>query len=955
MRLIGYNENAIALSSKIKQKLFSLDPCKDNGLSIRGARRSGRSTFFAKVESQLNEEGVVNCFTGELSEATKEGFETVLLEAISDSAICKNDYSSFQGKIHTHDGFFELCAALNQNEDKPPVFLIDMGKSLEDALDKKGSTGVMELSRHLKYIFNLMGDKGHKLYLVLGVTHRFVKGVAGAAQDTWIDRYRNELNLTNTSFEGLPSESFRQIISTISGVEIPERFVGLWRGNTVTAGQLGENLESRTVTNANTETIWQNLQGQWNILETIHHEIISDADLAELLLADAVIFENRYPAWLEECDGGFRATDVLYEHFGFVSPAKDPSKQERIQRRVNDPYDDEVAKDILIGFSKYISELDNLSEMQSPKSLGQKSALFEMQVKDHPDPELGDLERELTKSAFPKNLLVICILTGNPAEDAIKEKIEECVDQQGFILFLIKDGVDFGKIPLGRFVDRKDPKIPHYKQVISLEQQISQFHREDPDSLLEEEICSWICEAVNRRISVYPPLSISHPTIKQLVMGTIAEGVMDIVAFAQSNNITQADAKKCLKVLTSPSVLTSKKGRSSWDPHKDTILNALMDHRNNEEKIKEQIRTHYTVNQIDVQELVDPYQGITGGEGLEGLTKDKIIEHANALHAHYLDTIRVVFNDEVELSAKLSEKYQAYCDRQMTDLSEVAPFREDILDLKDEVETSKKMILEQRKQEQQQLIEKKETAKQELEEKSSYFLDLEINEILSSIENARVLTSGVFPKTGRRIKERVELVDSAKAKVSALRNRLMLLGDFLNEEKSIEIKNQLNSIQDSADSLELDEIKTKIEEVEAKLSKAEVKRDQQEILSSGRIVDDDESDKTSLKPEEREPDRPPSLKTQERQSYGPPSLKPEEDRGKKPPSLKPEERRPDGPTSLYPKVKEPVNPWATMQAQPSEPQQFDLSDPDHCNKLVNLLIQQKNTDTITKIEVNITD
>ena len=837
MNLIGYNDNAGKLANKIEQKLSSLDPCKDNGLSIRGARRSGRSTFFAKVENQLNETESVNCFTGELSKATKEGFETALIEAISSSGVCKKDYSSFQGKVQSHDGFFELCTALNQNEDKPPVFLIDMGKSLEDALDSMGTAGVMDLSRHLKYIYNLMGDKRCKLYLVLGVTHRFVKGTAGAARDTWIDRYRNELNLTNTSFEGSRSESFRQIVSSISGVEIPEDFAGVWRGYTVTAGQLGGNLKNSAVTNADSQTLWKNLQGQWNIVETIHHEIIPDADLAELLLADAVIPENLYPAWLEECDGGFRATDALYEHFGFVSPAKDPSKQERIQRRLNDPHDDEVAKDILLGLSNHMRELDSLSELQAPESLGQKSAVFEVQVNDHPAPDLSDLERELSTSAFPRKLLVICILTGDPAEDALKERIEECVDQQGFLLILRRDGVDIGRIPLGRFV-KKVRKIPHFDPVISLEQQITQLLSEAPDSSLEEEICSWICDAVQARLNVHPALSISHPTIKQLVMGTIAEGIMDIVAFAKVNNITQADAKKCLKLLTSPNVLTSKKGQTSWNPDKDVILNALMEHRNNEEKLKEQIRTHYTVNQFDFQELADLYQGITGDEGLGGLTEDKIIEHAKALHEHYLGTIKAILEDEAGLATELSEKYQAYCDRPLTDLSEVAPFREDILELKDEVEISKMRITEHREQNRQQLIDKQETAKQELEKKNSYFTDEEQKEVLASIKKARTLTSDVFRKTGRRIKERVELVDGVKAKVASHRKRLEQLLDFLNEERSKEIANQLDSINGSAGSLELDGVKEKVEGVEVKLAQIEEKRDQRKILTGFAVNDD---------------------------------------------------------------------------------------------------------------------
>ena len=111
------------------------------------------------------------------------------------------------------------------------------------------------------------------------------------------------------------------------------------------------------------------------------------SDLADLLLVDAVISENRYPQWLEACDGGFRATDALYQEFGLLSPQKDPSKQERIKRRVDDPDDDEVAGDLLTGLSAHLQQL-GVNQLLEAQNLGKKSALLETQLDSHPDPNL---------------------------------------------------------------------------------------------------------------------------------------------------------------------------------------------------------------------------------------------------------------------------------------------------------------------------------------------------------------------------------------------------------------------------------------------------------------------------------------------------------------------------------------------------------------------------------------
>ena len=204
----------------------------------------------------------------------------------------------------------------------------------------------------------------------------------------------------------------------------------------------------------------------------------------------------------------------------------------------------------------------------------------------------------------------------------------------------------------------------------------------------------------------------------------------------------------------------------------------------------------------------------------------------------------------------------------------------------------------------------------------------------------RALNSVVFRKIEKRIKKRVEVVDGVKANVATHRKRLEQLGDLLSGGELNEIANQLDSIQISVDSLELDGIKEEGENVEAKLAKIEEKRDQQAILSRGRIVEDPEPEKSSSQQEERS-------------GGGPPSLQPEPGRGGGPPSLQPEPGSGGGPPSLQPEKVETPKPRLPVQTQPSEPQQFNLSDLDHRNRLVTLLTHQKDKTTISIIEVTI--
>ncbi|MDA7618220.1 hypothetical protein N8703_02855 [Verrucomicrobia bacterium] len=960
MSLIGYNGFAGKIAQRIELCLSSPKPY--TGFSVRGARRSGRSTLFTKISEELCGNGQANCFVGELTEATRKNFEATLLNAISNSALCSDDYGEYQGNVQSVEGFFGLCAALNQNESKPPVFLIDMGLALGKAYEDGGMDRVNDITRLLRQIFNSIAEKNIKLILAIGLTEDFVRAVINFSQDVYIDRYKNEFSLTNTNFDGESSDSFRQIVSSISGLEIPDTYPGLWRGTTITAGQFGENLKSRGTTTVSGEILWQNLHGQWPIIEEIRHSEIPGSDLADLLLADAVISENRYPQWLEACDDGFRATDDLYQEFGLLSPQKDPSKQERINRRVDDPDDDDIARDLLTGLSEYLQRL-GVCQLQEAQNLGAKSALLEAQLDSHPDPNLSDLERELTVSAFPKKLLVASVLTGDPAEEDLKQAMEKCDAEQGFLLILLKEGLDFGRTPLGRRLIGKVKgveKIPHRIQLISTEEEIAKLLAEELDGSLTSEVSEWISEAVDARLKVHPPLSVSHSIIKNIVNGTINGGVLDIARFAEQHDVTQADAKKCLKCLTTPPILTLKKSQVVWDPDKDVVLKALMEHQTDEEALIKEISKHYTVSHVDPQALADLYEVVTGGEGLEALTEEKIIEHTKAIHSHDLRIIKTILDEEKDLSPELGENFEAYRDRSLEDLSEIAPFTEDIIALKVEVESAKEKIIERKEQIQQEIRDKKEETRNLLEEGRQYFTPEEKDEMLSTIEGIRQLNSVSFRQIKNRINGRVKLVEDANKTITSYKNRLEELGDTVPQERYDQIEVQLDGVEKLIGALDLDGMKGSLQEVEGILIEDEEKKNQQAILRRARSVEvaphasGGGGEPPPMEPVTSGTSEPPPMEPVTSGTSEPPPMEPVTSGTSGPPPMEPVASGKSGPPPMEPGGDAEGDP--VLVVSPSkEPQKFDLSDPEQRKGLVELLVQNHNTGSIKKIEIHLNE
>ena len=114
---------------------------------------------------------------------------------------------------------------------------------------------------------------------------------------------------------------------------------------------------------------------------------------------------------------------------------------------MDDPDDDEVAGDLLTGLSAHLQQL-GVNQLLEAQNLGKKSALLETQLDSHPDPNLPDLERELTGSVFPKKLLVAGILAEDTAYEDLRPAMAECAAEQGFLTIL-----------LGRFGFWENPPI----------------------------------------------------------------------------------------------------------------------------------------------------------------------------------------------------------------------------------------------------------------------------------------------------------------------------------------------------------------------------------------------------------------------------------------------------------------------------------------------------------------
>lgn len=823
--LIGHIGAAKNLNVEIIDRLKSTAPYW--GFSIWGARRSGRSVFFNEISEHLNNNFnfPVNCFVGELEDATPEGFENVLFESIKKRGISSNDCPSLQGKIQTPDDFFIMCSELYAIEGKSPVFLIDMGKSLERSYDNRGMDGIIDLSRLLKTIYNRLKDNNINLVLGIGLTIQFVRKIESFAADVFVERYEPYMTLKNTSFEGdSPQESFCLIVKNISGFDIPEKYKGLWRGDIVVAGQYGENLKSSNLREITSQLLWDNLFGKWDIIGNTKLNIPSEI-LGDLILSDAVIDGNRFPEFLEACEVGYRANDKLYEYFGFFSPRRDPGITERIKRRIEDPDDNDVTGELLTSIGNIIKELGQ-NEINTIEILEQKCALMEITINKYISSESSKLENELYQGVFPRNLIIIVCLTSNPPEDILLDKIKIYYERNCFISVLFREGIDFGRLPIGRYIEDNIKTI--YKHAISLEEIIHLLS--NPDEYLKDTINNWIIDSIQNLFKKKTPLCVEHKTIKQLIVGTITTGILSTDKFAKQSKISTADINKCISLLTKPQILSKRKNTTVWDPGNDIILKILLESNGDTEKIKKEVSENYITNEVNINDLLLLYQCISGKEGLQGLTKERILEYTKKIQDFNLSEIKKYLDSEPDLESSFSNKYKAYSGRNLEELENVAPYLSDILNLLEDVKNTDSNIKLERDRNKEALIKKKGDIKQLLEDYSNYFTADERTSIFQAIENIRSLTSDTFIQTEKRIKRRKQLVDDANSRYEKFIIRLNVLNGFSKEKVFKETETLLKNIKELIKAFKLEEVETQIQTVDSYLIKLENLKVKQAIL-----------------------------------------------------------------------------------------------------------------------------
>ncbi|MCP4611716.1 MAG: hypothetical protein GY845_23650 [Planctomycetes bacterium] len=924
--LIGYNESAKRVAKEIIDTLKSMKPYI--GFKIAGARRSGRSSFFEEVSDCLNCNDIfpVNCFVGELASATPKGFAETLLEAIKS---CSDDYLLFKEKLQTPDGFFELCSALNTNEGKPPVFLIDMGEAFEEMYSVSGLVGINDLKNVLRQIINFLETRNIPLVLGIGLTSQFVQETKDFASDVFVHRFQSSITLKNTFLEGEnPRDAFQEIVKKLSGLDLPDQFQGLWRGDTVTAGQLGENLKESRTTEITSQVIWNNLRGKWKILKHNPPETIPAAQLGELILADKVIDVNRYPDHLEPCDGGFRAKDKLYVDLGFYSPRHDPSTRDRIKRKLEDHEDDTVVGELLTNIGQRMEEL-GLVDISEPELLGQRIALMESQINDYIS-NSSEFEKSLYQSAFPMTLITLACLSPNPEDEILLQRLTEYADNNYFILILVREGEDWGRFPLGRYISNniKTARI----QTISLEDIIRIIS--NPAEMPLEVFNNWISETISELFDKVPVLPVCNQYIKQLVSGTISDGLFSIDEFAERMGLKKIDANKCLSLLVHSRILARRKTFAIWEPENDLVLKILLENNVDEDAICDQIKVNYAISQVDINELSSLYQCITGTNGLSDLTEEKILDHAGKILEHKLVIIGRYLEDGSGLEGDFVDKYEICKNRELCEIEDITPFFSDILKLLEDIENEKEKIAKRLKQVRIDLIDKKEHFKQMLEINADYLSEDEKINYLNIIESISDLGANEFGQIERVVKNRKVAIDELRSSLEKISVRLKSLKSFLSETEIKEVEDEIDVIKRLINLYDTDEACSHIQSVDAKLIEMERCKEERAILVGENITVIDDPPPLGG-PSGQPPHIPPPLGGPSGQPphITPPLSEPSE----QPPHIPPPLSGPSGST--------------TIDETSISKKTFDLSDPEQCKALAKMLVEKKKN--IARIDVKV--
>ncbi len=439
--LKGWDNSLKNEATRIAGELNSRRPYAQ--FSIIGERRSGRSTFFqclaAHINMTANYSSDLIGLAGDL-EITEAGslvtaFHEALVRSVGTSGGDRvvNCELSEQELLQT-DALFLLASRVIENLKRTPVFLIDMGVALESA----DNASILKLARVLKWVANNSNDRDIPFALGLGLTTTFFEHAKVIAGDVFRDRYQPRRALGNSFESEAPFETFKGIVKDIAGAEIPTQFTGLLRVPGLTVGMYGENLRALKVKGeVSPKLIWEALRAYWKIIPQLSYADtgnFSPADLAELLLADGRLPDNRGQQYLEKtAPNSYGANDKLYERFGLLPPRRNPTIRERFRNRLNDPEDSALVDEIARSMGQALEGVCQAEILETTIFPG-RSAIVTATLKQLP-PTLGDesqgtpdLDQNFDAKALPKRL-TIGIYLDSPDSQSSKKSLAQASNE----------------------------------------------------------------------------------------------------------------------------------------------------------------------------------------------------------------------------------------------------------------------------------------------------------------------------------------------------------------------------------------------------------------------------------------------------------------------------------------------------------------------------------------------
>ena len=842
-QLIGWDKSLKSEAARIAGELSSNRPYAQ--FSIIGERRSGRTTFFQCLAQHINTTGGGSpdliLFAGDLEINSGGNLVTAFHEALVRSVAASGAVGAVNCTLTAQellqaDAVFLLASKVIENVKRTPVFLIDMGAALESADD----ASVMKLARVLKWVANSSSDRNIPFALGLGWTKTFFDRAVVIAGDVFRDRFRPRRVLGNSFESDAPFETFTGIVKEIAGVNIPARFAGLLRVPGLTAGMYGENLLGLKAKDEVSPTLaWEALRADWKIIPQLGcSEIgnISSAELAELLLADGRLPDNRCPEYLERVPANsFGASDRLYLQFGLLPPRRDPTIRERFRNRLNDPEDSALVNEIAKLMGQALKEVCQ-AEMDETRILPGRSAVLKATLKQLP-PALEDesqgspeLDPNFDAKALPKRL-TIGIYLDSPDSPEFEKELSAGLKRGDFLMVCYPQGVLQPITETELFRSAKNDGSLYSKVEVAEDDLCALASRVSDTALCNARIVSWVSHCLSEHLSKRPAIPLLAETGKKALAAIIAgAGRLKFEDLRTNLDLSNSECGGIIARLQAADIVTKKKGVLYWDPAQDPLLVALLGAANDSEQLTLNIRGKFTLSDLplDPQEILAAYSGVFQGAEFGMIKEGDLIKWYEAHRPQLLQAAEHVISSDNDL-ASFMERARSLQAKKLADSQDIAGDRQEIDALLAEASEKLAEINLSRAAAAAELQQAKDLLKRSIQDHSSYFAESERDEMLNQIEGFRTAESTGMTQMRRKLEKRIGELEAARKTVHATKEHL--------KELKAESGEQFGSISDpifaQADELlkltdtagltpKLVELNKAVDEVERKMLRTKV-------------------------------------------------------------------------------------------------------------------------------------